>query len=85
MHKRKSFNSGYSFFSILFVTLGRNVNILNRNDVPLEYSSEEQAISAVGLVKPRQGVFPETVSFVLVVCTVTEVSSIQYHYPCIRL
>ena len=41
--------------------------------MPLEYSNEEQAICAVGLVKPRPGVFAEAIQQLLVVCTTTEV------------
>ena len=44
-----------------------------RNDVPLEYSNEEQAICAVGLMKPKFGVFPEAVQYVLIICTASEV------------
>eukprot|EP00884_Botryococcus_braunii_P002912 jgi/Botrbrau1/12621/Bobra.0169s0148.1 len=43
------------------------------NDVPIEYSAEEQAICAVGLVKPQSGIFVEAISYLLVVCTTTEV------------
>lgn len=46
---------------------------LHRNDVPLEYSGEEQAICAVGLVRPRPGVFVEAIQYVLVLCTTVEV------------
>lgn len=42
------------------------------DDVPVEYSGEEQAIVAVGLVKPRSGVFLEAISYVLVVATTVE-------------
>ena len=35
------------------------------DDVPVEYSGEEQAIVAVGLVKPKTGVFLEAISYVL--------------------
>lgn len=44
-----------------------------RNDVPVEYSGEEQAICAVGLVKPRPDVFVEAVQYLLVLCTTVEV------------
>lgn len=44
-----------------------------RNDVPLEYSGEEQAICAVGFVKPRPGVFVEAIQYVLILCTTVEV------------
>jgi hypothetical protein len=44
-----------------------------RDDVPVEYSGEEQAICAVGLAKPRPGVFVEAVQYLLVVCTIIEV------------
>lgn len=50
-----------------------------RNDVPLEYSNEEQSISAVGLVKPRPNVFHDAVQYVLVVCTTTEVRTRPEH------
>ena len=39
------------------------------DDVPVEYSGEEQAIVAVGLVKPKSGVFLEAISYVLVIAT----------------
>lgn len=41
--------------------------------MPFEYSNEEQAICAVGLVRPRPGVFAEAIQQLLVVCTTTEV------------
>jgi hypothetical protein len=44
-----------------------------RDDVPLEYASEEQAISCVGLVTPKPGVFMESMAHLLVVATTTEV------------
>ena len=43
------------------------------DDVPVEYSGEEQAIVAVGLAKPRPGVFLRTIDYVLVVATTVEV------------
>ena len=46
---------------------------LRRNDVPVEYNSEEQAICAVGLVRPLAGVFAEAIQYLLVLCTTTEV------------
>ena len=45
----------------------------SRNDVPVEYSGEEQAICAVGLVKPRPDVFVEAIQYLLVLCTTVEV------------
>jgi nuclear pore complex protein Nup155 len=42
-------------------------------DVPVEYSGEEQSIVAVGLVKPRPGVFVEAIQHLLVVATTTEI------------
>ncbi len=45
-----------------------------RQDVPLEYSGEEQSICAVGLVRPRPGVFVEAIQHLLVLCTTTEAS-----------
>ncbi len=39
----------------------------------MEYSGEEQAICAVGLVRPRPGVFVEAIQYVLVLCTTVEV------------
>ena len=44
-----------------------------RNDVPMEYSGEEQAICAVGLIRPRAGVFVDAIQYVLVLCTTVEV------------
>ena len=46
-----------------------------RQYVPLEYSGEEQSICAVGLVRPRQGVFVEAIQHLLVLCTTTEASA----------
>ena len=46
---------------------------LCRNDVPMEYSGEEQAICAMGLIRPRAGVFVEAIQYVLVLCTTVEV------------
>ncbi|KAK9806121.1 hypothetical protein WJX72_002210 [[Myrmecia] bisecta] len=43
------------------------------NDVPVEYSAEEQAICAVGLARPRPGVFVEAIQHVLVLCTTVEI------------
>lgn len=42
-------------------------------DIPLEYSGEEQAICAVGLLQPRAGVFLEAIQHVIVLCTTVEV------------
>ncbi len=42
----------------------------------MEYSGEEQAICAVGLVKPRSGVFVEAIQYLLVLCTTVEVSAL---------
>ncbi|GAX86588.1 hypothetical protein CEUSTIGMA_g13996.t1, partial [Chlamydomonas eustigma] len=42
-------------------------------DVPIEYCGEDQAICAVGIVKPRPGVFLEAVKHILVLCTTAEV------------
>ena len=44
------------------------------DEEPLEYSGEEQAICAVGLARPRRGVFAEAVDFLLVVATPAEVA-----------
>ena len=41
--------------------------------MPVEYSGEEQAICAVGLVKPRPDVFVEAVQYLVVLCTTVEV------------
>ena len=46
---------------------------VRRQDVPIEYSGEEQAIVAVGLVAPRPGVFVEAIQRLLVLCTTTEI------------
>ncbi len=43
------------------------------DDVPIEYCGEEQAITAVGLVKPRPGVFLDALPYIIVLCTTTEV------------
>ena len=44
-----------------------------RQDVPIEYSGEDQAIVSVGLCTPHPGVFIEAIQYVLVVCTTTEI------------
>ncbi len=44
-----------------------------RNDIPVEYSGEEQTICAVGLAKPKTGIFVEGIQHLLVVCTPVEV------------
>lgn len=41
--------------------------------MPMEYSGEEQAICAMGLIRPRRGVFVEAIQYVLVLCTTVEV------------
>lgn len=41
--------------------------------MPVEYGGEEQAICAVGLVKPRPDVFVEAIQYLLVLCTTAEV------------
>ena len=43
------------------------------DDVPVEYSGEEQAIVSVGLAKPKPGVFLPSVERVLVVATTVEI------------
>lgn len=53
--------------------------------MPLEYSNEEQAICAVGLVTPRLGVFAEAIQQLLVVCTTTEVNWCSMIPPCFIL
>jgi hypothetical protein len=50
---------------------------VSRQDVPIEYSGEEQAIVAVGLAKPRPGVFVDAIQHLLVLCTTTEVRRAQ--------
>ena len=47
-----------------------------RNDVPAEYSGEEQAICAVGIVKPRPAVFMAAIQHILVLCTTVEVRGV---------
>ncbi|KFM28680.1 Nuclear pore complex protein Nup155 [Auxenochlorella protothecoides] len=42
-------------------------------DVPMEYSGEDQSIVAVGLAPARPGVFVSAIQHVLVVCTTTEI------------
>lgn len=49
--------------------------LLCRNDVPVEYAGEEQAICAVGLTKPKGGVFVAAVQHILILCTTVEVGS----------
>eukprot|EP01025_Chloroclados_australasicus_P051758 TRINITY_DN6033_c0_g3_i1.p1 TRINITY_DN6033_c0_g3~~TRINITY_DN6033_c0_g3_i1.p1 ORF type:complete len:1374 (-),score=127.37 TRINITY_DN6033_c0_g3_i1:632-4753(-) len=43
------------------------------NDVATEYKSDKQPITAVGIVRPRDGVFFVATKYVLIVCTVTEI------------
>ena len=43
-------------------------------EIPLEYRGKEQAISAVGMVTPRRGVFWEAVQHLLIICTPLEIS-----------
>jgi nuclear pore complex protein Nup155 len=42
-------------------------------DIPIEYSGEEQAIVSVGLCTPRPGVFVEAIRHIMIVCTTTEI------------
>ena len=49
------------------------VALCRRDDVPMEYSGEEQAITSVGMVRPRPGVFVEAIQQILVLCTTVEV------------
>ena len=46
--------------------------VLQPNDVPLEYN-EEQVICAVELVKPKPGIFIESIAHLLVVATPVEI------------
>ena len=48
-----------------------------RNDVPQEYSGEDETISAVGLVRPKPGIFVPAIQYLLVVCTTIEVHPYQ--------
>lgn len=50
----------------------------HRNDVPVSYAEEQQAIATVQLVRPRPGVFAEAIRHLLVICTTTEVSSASF-------
>ena len=43
--------------------------------MPIEYSGEDETISAVGLVRPKAGIFVEAIQYLLVVCTTIEVCS----------
>ena len=43
--------------------------------MPIEYSGEDETISAVGLVRPKPGIFVEAIQYLLVVCTTIEVCS----------
>ena len=40
--------------------------------MPVEYAGEEQAICAVGLAKPKPGIFMAAIQHLLVLCTTTE-------------
>lgn len=42
-------------------------------DIPIEYSGEEQAIVSVGMCTPRPGVFVEAIRHIMIVCTTTEI------------
>jgi len=39
----------------------------------MEYSGEDETISAVGIVHPKSGIFVEAIQHLLVVCTTIEV------------
>ena len=73
--------------SHLAVTTARAKNCVTskvacRNDVPQEYSGEDETISAVGLVRPKPGVFVPAIQYLLVVCTTIEVQHYQpVHSP----
>ena len=43
--------------------------------MPIEYSGEDETISAVGLARPKPGIFVEAIQYLLVVCTTIEVCS----------
>ena len=45
----------------------------SQNDMPVEYSGEDQAIYAVGLAKAKPGVFMESIQYLLVLCTPVEI------------
>lgn len=49
--------------------------------MPVEYSGEDETISAVGLVQPRPGVFVAAIQYLLVVCTTIEVRK-PFSLPC---
>ena len=49
--------------------------------MPVEYSGEEQAICAVGIVQPRPGVFMAAIQHILVLCTTVEVVTRLSHRP----
>ena len=40
--------------------------------MPVEYAGEEQAICAVGLAKPKLGIFMAAIQHLIVLCTTTE-------------
>lgn len=62
------------FFSVLFcVSLCSNFLFLFRDGQCPEYSGEEQAICAVGLVKSKPGIFVEAIQYLLVLATPAEV------------
>ena len=52
-----------------------------RNDVPQEYSGEDETISAVGLVRPKPGIFVPAIQYLLVVCTTIEVHDLSLCIP----
>jgi nuclear pore complex protein Nup155 len=41
--------------------------------VPIEYCGEDQAICAVGIARPKPGVFLEAIHHLVVLCTTSEV------------
>lgn len=62
------------FFPVVFcVSLSSNFLILFRDGQCPEYSGEEQAICAVGLVKSKPGIFVEAIQYLLVLATPAEV------------
>ena len=46
-----------------------------RDGAPLEYSGEEQPICAVGLARPKPGVFIQAIQYLVVMATPVEVGT----------
>lgn len=67
------FFSLFYFFCIYCYSLCFKFLILFRDGQCPEYTGEEQAICAVGLVKSKPGIFVEAIQYLLVLATPVEV------------